>query len=122
MRFVKYLVESGGRVEIPAIPAPTAAFKSVEAAIALSVEWAKRVTGQINALVDLSIKESDHITQNMLNGFVHEQLEEVSMTENLLKVDRLAGNNRLYLEEYVVRHHAGMHPAAGRPLAKVAAA
>lgn len=122
MRFVKYLVEAGAHVEIPAIPAPKSIFKSVEEAVALSVEWEKTVTGQINALVEQSVKESDHITQNMLSWFVHEQLEEISMTENLLKVTQLAGANLLYIEEYVLRHRDGVSHAAGRPLPKVVAA
>ena len=122
MRFVKHLVEAGVRVEIPAIPAPKSVFKSGEEAVALSVEWEKTVTGQINALVEQSLKESDHITENMLGWFVREQLEEISMTENLLKVAQLDGANLLYIEEYVLRHRHGVPLAAGRPLSKAVAA
>ncbi len=121
MRFVKYLVDAGGSVEIPAIPAPKSTFKTVEEAVALSVEWEKMVTGQINALVEQAMKESDHLTQNMLSWFVREQLEEISMTENLLKVTQLAGANLLYIEEYVLRHRDGATLPADRPLPKMAA-
>ena len=105
MRFVRYVVEAGGNVEIPEIPAPKASFQSVEEAVSLALEWEKKVTSQINSLVELSIKESDHISQNILNWFVTEQLEEVSSMDNLLKVVQRAGEaNLLYVEDYVARH------------------
>ena len=59
---------------------------------------------QINSLVNLAISEGDHITQNMLNWVLAEQLEEVSSMETLLTVANRAGDNLLYLEEYVARH------------------
>ncbi len=104
MRFVKYVVDAGGRVEIPAIPAPKCNFKSVEEAVQLSLDGEKTVTEQINALVELAIKSSDHITQNSLSWFIREQLEEVSSMENLLKTVHRAGEtNLLYVEEHLAR-------------------
>ncbi|MEW6302647.1 MAG: ferritin [Verrucomicrobiota bacterium] len=106
MRFVKYVVDAGGRVEIPEIPAPQCGFKNVEEAIQLSLNWEKEVTQQINGLIEQAIKESDHITHNSLAWFVHEQLEEVSSMENLLRVVQRAGeNNMIYVEGYLTRHH-----------------
>ncbi len=66
MRFVNYLVEAGGHVEIPAIPMPKADFKTVEEAVQLSLDQEKTVTEQINELVQLALKESDYITNNFL--------------------------------------------------------
>ena len=43
------------------------------------------------------------------------------MTENLLKITQLAGANRLYIEEYVIRHR-DRAASACRPLPKMAAA
>jgi bacterioferritin B len=105
MRFVKYLLDAGGHVEIGAIPAPQNRFKSAEEAVRLSLDQEMKVTEQINQLVELAIKESDHITQNALNWFVNEQLEEVSSMDSLLKVMQRAGAaNLLYVEDYVSRH------------------
>jgi bacterioferritin B len=104
MRFVKYIVDAGGKLEIPATKAPRSSFKSVAEAVKLSLDWEQTVTEQINDLVNLSNKEGDHITQNFLNWFVNEQLEELATMDNLLKVVKLAGDNLLYVEEYVARH------------------
>jgi bacterioferritin B len=104
MRFVRYVIEAGGRVEIPAIPAPQAVFKSVEEAVQLSLDREKEVTRQINELVDLAIKQTDHITQNFLSWFLTEQLEEVSSMDDLLRIVQRAGAaNLLFVEDYLAR-------------------
>jgi len=105
MRFIKYLLDAGGQVEINDVPAPQNRFTSAEEAVKLSLVQEKKVTEQINALVEVAMKEKDYITQNALTWFVNEQLEEVSSMENLLKIVQLAGiKNLLYVEDYLARH------------------
>ena len=83
---------------------PRADFKSAEEAVQLSLDNEKNFTDQINELVDLALKESDHITNNSLAWFLNEQLEEVSRMESLLKVVQRAGEgNLLYVENYLAR-------------------
>src|SRR5688572_10711767 len=107
MRFVKYLLDAGGHVDIGDIPSPQDRFKTVEEAIQLSLDQEMKVTEQINQLIELAIKERDHITQNALNWFVNEQLEEVSSMDSLLKMVQRAGPaNLLYVEDFVSRHKA----------------
>ena len=114
MRFIKYLLDAGGRVEIGDIPSPQNRFKNVQEAIQLSLDQEMKVTEQINRLVELAIKESDYITQNALGWFVNEQLEEVSTMESLLKVVQRAGDtNLLYVEDYLARQKSGSTAAAG---------
>lgn len=104
MRFIKFILDAGGRAEIPAVPAPVSQFKSAQEAVKLSLDQEREVTGQINSLVEMAIKESDHITRSSLNWFVDEQLEEVSSMDNLLKVVQRAGeSNLLYVEDYLAR-------------------
>jgi ferritin len=111
LRFVKYVLDAGGRVEIPAIPAPKSTFKGAVEPVKLSLEQEKTVTEQINGLVQLSIQESDYITQTFLSWFVTEQLEEVSGMDHLLKVVQRAGeNNLLYVEAYLAGHHGKVAP------------
>ena len=60
-----------------------------------------RVAGIFNDLMDLAIEERDHLARGFLQWFVDEQLEEVSTMDDLLKVVRRAGDNLLYVEDYV---------------------
>lgn len=50
MRFVKYVVDAGGRIAIPAIPAPKSAFASAEEAVRNSLEWEVTVTKHIKRI------------------------------------------------------------------------
>ena len=108
MRFVKYVVDAGSAVEIPAIPAPRSRFKSAEEAVELSLQWEMTVTKQINELVDQAIRENNHITKNFLEWFVNEQLEEVSSMDTLLRMVRRAGEKGLlFVEHYLATGRHG---------------
>jgi ferritin len=104
LRFIQFLIDTGSRVNISAAPAPEADFKTAEDAAKLSLEQEERVTSQINALVSMAKAESDYTTDNFLQWFVKEQLEEVASMEQLLRVVQRAGEgNLLRVEEYLAR-------------------
>ena len=111
LRFIKYVVDAGGRVVIPAIDAPQASFKTAETAIKLSLDQEVKVTRQINALVELARSENDYITINFLQWFLTEQLEEVSSMDSLLKIVQRGADNLLQVEEYLAR--VGLKPMSG---------
>jgi ferritin len=104
MRFVRYLLDAGATVNMPAVASPKAEFGSAEECVKLSLRWEQEVTKQIHALLELAIKENDYTTQQFLQWFVSEQLEEVSSMERLLAVVRRAGEGGLLLvEDYLAR-------------------
>jgi ferritin len=103
LRFIKYVVDAGGRVMIPAIDAPKSNFKTPRDAVKLSLEQEIHVTKQINGLVELARTEKDYITINFLQWFLTEQLEEVSSMDHLLKIIERAGDNILQADEYLAR-------------------
>ena len=104
MKIVKFLLDVGGAVEIPAVPAPRAAFDSVEAAVGLAVENEERVTGQIYELVERARDDKDYIAMKFLDWFVDEQREEMATMGALLQVVRRAGpDNILPVEDYLAR-------------------
>ena len=100
LRFIKYVVDAGGRVVIPAIDAPKSKFKTARDAVKLSLDQEIHVTQQINGLVELARKQNDYITINFLQWFLTEQLEEVSSMDHLLKIIERAGNDLLQADEY----------------------
>lgn len=113
MRIVRYVVDAGGRLEIPSIPAPRASFSSAEEAVQLSLDWERKVTKQINGLVDTAIKENDHISKNFLEWFVKEQLEEMSSMDTLLRMVQRAGETGLlFVENYLAQQRHGSAPIA----------
>ncbi len=100
-KIVDYVTEAGGVVEVPAIPQSEADFDSIAAAVTVAVEAEQKVAGAFNELMDLAIEERDHLSRGFLQWFVDEQLEEVSTMEDLLKVVERAGDNLLYVEDFV---------------------
>ena len=110
MKFVRYVLDAGGRLSIPAIPAPRNEFASAEEAVALALEWEYTVTKQINALLDRASSERDYVAHDFLEWFAREQLEEVSSMDTLLKMVRRAGESGLMHVENAL--------AAGRALSQ----
>jgi len=107
-RFVKYVIDTGGALNIPSIPAPKVCFETTEEAVQLSLEQEKKVTSQISSLVATAKDERDYTTDNFLQWFVKEQLEEVTSMEDLLHIVRRAGeDNLLRVEDYLARKEGG---------------
>lgn len=104
MKFIKYLVDTGGEVRIPAVAAPKATFGSAEEAVKLSLDWEMEVTRQINGLYDIARATNDYAGQNFLNWFVEEQVEEVNSMDNLLKVVRRVGERNIIMMEAYLSH------------------
>jgi ferritin len=103
MKFVKYVLDTKGTLEIPAIPAPAATFPSAEAAVAAALQWEQEVTRQITALMEQAVKDNDYLGQSFLQWFIDEQLEEVVKMDRLLSVIRQSGEkNLLMVEAYLV--------------------
>lgn len=107
MKFVHFIISLDGKVEIPALEAPQSSFATVEECLELSVESELTVTSQINDLVSLALKESNHVVLRFLDFFVEEQLEEVNKMTDLLTLLRRAGEDRIFwIEDYLARQPA----------------
>lgn len=107
MKLLKYVVEAGGDVQIPAVPAPSMEINSAEEAFQMSLNWELEVTQQINGLMQLAKDQNDFIAQNFLGWFVNEQLEEVSTMDKYLSIVRkLADKNIFYLENLIAHPEA----------------
>lgn len=112
MRFVRYILDARGDVKIPAIPAPRATFKSSADAVKHALDSELRVTRQINDIVDLAIKDKDHLSKNALEWFVNEQREEVASMDTLLRMVKRAGEPGLFFVENFLLQ-GGLAAAAG---------
>jgi ferritin len=101
MRFLRFVIDAGGKVVIPAVAEPKNDIPSAEAAAQLALDSEIRTTSQIYSLVTLATTEKNYIAMNMLQWFVNEQLEEVSSAEARLSVIKRAGPSVLMVEAYL---------------------
>ena len=103
MMMVQYLIDTDAEVVIPGVDPPVAAFADVVAPVALALEQEKRVTEQINALLRIAREESDFASEQFLQWFIKEQVEEVATMSDLLAVVMRNRDDIEDIEEYVAR-------------------
>jgi ferritin len=85
MRFFDYVNDRGGRVTLEAIEQPPAEWKSSLEAFAQVLEHEQKVTGLINKLYELAVKENDYATQVTLQWFITEQVEEEKHARQIIE-------------------------------------
>lgn len=90
MKFGKYLIDQGASVEVKAIAAPKAIWKSALDICKAAVEHEKYITKRIHDLVSIAMGEKDYATNSFLNWYVDEQVEEVATTTELMEMVKLA--------------------------------
>jgi ferritin len=111
MKFVRFVVDSDGQLEIPEIPAPKSAFTSAAEAVGLALDWEQEVTQQIYGLVEIAEGDKNYIAQRFLDWFVNEQFEEVNTMSHLLQIVERAGEDGLlHVEEFLAREGANFPP------------
>jgi ferritin len=85
LHIVDYINGRGGRVKLVAITAPKHDWKNSIEVFTDTLKHEVTVTDQINELVDISLKEKDHATVNILQWFVSEQVEEEANVSEILQ-------------------------------------
>jgi ferritin len=123
LMMVQYLLDAGAQAPIPGVAGPHNSFGDVVEPVALALEQERRVTDQINALAAIARKEGDYSSEQFMQWFIKEQIEEVASMNDLLKVVTRARDNPLLAEEYLAREAPGeaapdptAPPVAGGPL------
>jgi len=106
MMMIQYLLDTDAQVQIPGVEAPVSKFADVVAPIKLALEQEKRVTDQINKLVTIAREENDFASEQFMQWFIKEQVEEVATMGDLLAVATRNADIE-GIEEYVAREHSG---------------
>lgn len=91
LKFYRYIAEREGRVELQAIDKPKRDWDSPLAAFDEALAHERMISGRINDLADLAIKEKDHATHNMLQWYISEQVEEESNVSAIVTQMRMVG-------------------------------
>ena len=112
MKFVHFMLETGAKPIIPSLPELKNNFASPSEAVQFALTQEMRVTDEINNLVTLSVSEGDHASNQFLQWFVTEQVEEVDSMTSLLQTIKHANGNLLFVEDYVRRNAQLMESAA----------
>ena len=114
MMMVQYLIDADADVVIPGVSAPQVQFADIVAPVALALAQEKRVTEQINALAGCARGEGDYTSEQFMQWFIKEQVEEVATMSDLLAIVSRSQDDLNDIEEYVAREQrsAGADPTA----------
>jgi ferritin len=114
LKFYDYVNERGGRVVLQAVEAPPSEWDSPLAVFEHVYEHEQKVTGMINKLVDLAVEVRDHATNNFLQWFVSEQVEEEASADEVLQKVKLVGDDAsgLFMIDRELTQRVFVAPAA----------
>jgi len=93
MKIFDYMIDRGARVELFEVKAPPKEWESPIDTFEASLEHEKYMTENINKLADLAITEKDHATNNLMQWYVSEQVEEEAQVDDILKKLAMMGND-----------------------------
>ncbi|TNM47146.1 ferritin [Nocardioides albidus] len=119
MMMVQYLLDTDAPVVIPGVDAPVSTFDDVVAPVALALDQEKRVTEQINGLLRIAREENDFASEQFMQWFIKEQVEEVATMNDLLAVVTRSKDDVNAIEDWVAREQGAgdtdptAPPAAG---------
>jgi ferritin len=107
MMMVQYLIDADERVVIPGVSAPQVDFEDIVGPVALALAQEKRVSEQINALAGLARTEGDYTSEQFMQWFIKEQVEEVATMGDLLRVVERSKDRPMEVEDFIAREHSG---------------
>lgn len=107
MMMVQYLLDTDADVVIPGTEAPVSTFEDLVAPVTLALAQEKRVTEEINALLRIAREESDFASEQFMQWFIKEQVEEIATMSDLLAVVTRNRDDIEDIEEYVAREQSG---------------
>ena len=114
MMMVQYLLDQDETPRIPALDAPQFDFADVIEPVEAALAQEKRVTAQINELTRIAREQNDFASDQFMQWFIKEQVEEVSKMSDLLAVVTRSKDDYERIEDWVAREESseGADPTA----------
>lgn len=91
-KFMNYVNERDGRVVLEGIEKPQIKWETPVDAFKAALEHERFISASINNLVTLARQENDYMSDNFLQWFVAEQVEEEASASEVVRMFSLAGN------------------------------
>jgi bacterioferritin B len=107
MMMVKYLLDTDSPVRLREVASPEGNFSDHIAPIRLALEQERTVSGQIGELFRVARDEGDYLSEQFVQWFLREQVEEVATMTELLDVAERVKDFPMWLEEYIAREKPG---------------
>jgi ferritin len=115
MMMVQYLLDADAEPDIPGVAAPEATFRGIAEPVELALAQEKRVSEQIAALMGVAREEADYLSEQFLQWFLKEQVEEVASMSSLLAVVQRSSETPGFIEDYLAREAPSEGPDPTAP-------
>ncbi len=93
MKLFKYLESHQVKIDLPEIKKVNVEFESILDAFEKALVHEISMSSYLNELSDLTMKNKDHATYNMLQWYVTEQVEEEATLNTIIDKIKLIGDN-----------------------------
>jgi ferritin len=113
LKLVHYVNEREGKAVIPGIEAPPADFGDVFGMFDKVLAHERFISGSINEIVAVCVRENDFTTQYWIQWFVNEQIEEEASVKVIIDKLKLLGKHNLYLFDRDIMSLRGTAGAVG---------
>jgi ferritin len=107
MMMVQYLLDVDEEVRIPDISSKQSKFDDGIAPVRMALEQEERVGEEVYKLFELAREIKDYRAEQFMQWFVKEQVEEVALMQDLLRVAERSKDNLLLVEDFLAREALG---------------
>jgi ferritin len=104
---VNYLLDRGATPDIGAIDTPRQSFADHVEPIQVALDQERKVTVQISKLFEIARETRDYQSEQFMQWFLEEQVEEEAAMQDLLTVAERTRTIPMLIEEYLVRDTPG---------------
>jgi len=111
LKLFQYINERSGHGVVSALQQPPKSFSSIPDIFHQILKHEMVVSSEINKLVDLSLGEKDYTTNNFLQWYISEQVEEERLAKTIVDKLNLIGNDKGGL--YMFDRDLGNLPVGG---------
>jgi bacterioferritin B len=115
LMMARYLLDSGLRPRVPGAREPKADFSDLVEPIRIALEQEHKVTDQISDLARIARDEGDLVSEQFMQWFLKEQVEEIDLMSSLLAVAERSHERPMEIEEYIAREGLGGEDDATAP-------
>jgi bacterioferritin B len=107
MMMAQYLLDAGAEITIPGIEPPRTQFADIVEPVTAALEQEKRVSDQIERLAQIAREQNDFTSEQFIQWFLKEQVEEVATMSALHAVAQRSRDNAMLVEDFIAREHSG---------------
>lgn len=107
LMMAKYLLDLEVLPRVPGVPQPRGEFADFVEPVQIALQQERLVTDQIAELAAIARDERDYVSEQFVQWFLREQVEEIDLFSSLLDVADRCRDRPMDLENYIAREGVG---------------